>query len=151
VFCLSSNLVNCLVRLRILLQQLRISLVLSAFSPERHRQHCPPASSPPTGCPIIPACPTISSPLVALDDLRDLVAAHIQSLINAEQDLPQYHATVANLTHQFERHLTVLVATVELTQPCNKPFCTSFENSSPLQLLPPFTPHFRCPGFRLTP
>ncbi len=55
----------------------------------------------------------IQSPLVPLDDLRDLVAAHIQSLIHAERDLPQNHATVANLTHQFERHLTILVATVE--------------------------------------
>ena len=57
--------------------------------------------------------PHIQSPLVPLNELRDLVASHLQSLIDAEHDLPQHHATVANLTHQFERHLTILVATVE--------------------------------------
>ena len=55
----------------------------------------------------------IQSPLVPLDELRDLVADHLEILVTTERDLPQHHATVANLVHQFERHLTVLVATVQ--------------------------------------
>ncbi len=54
----------------------------------------------------------IQSHLVPFDELRD-VASHIKSLIDAEQDPPQHHVTVAHLTHQFERNLTILAATVE--------------------------------------
>jgi hypothetical protein len=55
----------------------------------------------------------IQSPLVPLDELRDLVADHLEILVTTVRDLPQHHATVANLVHQFERHLIVLVATVQ--------------------------------------
>ncbi len=57
----------------------------------------------------------IQSPLAPLDELRDLVADHLEILVTTERDLPQHHATVANLVHQFEQHLTVLVATDEIT------------------------------------
>jgi hypothetical protein len=55
----------------------------------------------------------IQSPLVPLNELRDLVTTHIGHLVDAEQEFPEHHVTIANLTHQFERHLTILVATVE--------------------------------------
>ena len=55
----------------------------------------------------------IQSPLVPLNEFRNLVTKHLAILIAAEQEFPEHHATVANLTHQFERHLSILVATVE--------------------------------------
>ena len=55
----------------------------------------------------------IQSPLVPIHELRVLVATHIGHLADAEQEFPEHRATIANLTHQFERHLTILVATVE--------------------------------------
>jgi hypothetical protein len=55
----------------------------------------------------------IQSPLVPLNELQELVAEHLEHLVHAEQDYPEHHGTVANLTHQFERHLTILVAAVE--------------------------------------
>ena len=55
----------------------------------------------------------IQSPLVSFNELRDLVGNHLEILVTTERDLPQHHATVANLVHQFERYLTILVATVQ--------------------------------------
>jgi hypothetical protein len=55
----------------------------------------------------------IQSPLVPLNEFRNLVKDHRAILIDAEQEFPEHHATVANLTHQFERHLSILIATVE--------------------------------------
>ena len=55
----------------------------------------------------------IQSPLVPLDELRNLIADHLEILVTTERDFPQHHATVVNLVHQLERHLTVLVATVQ--------------------------------------
>ena len=55
----------------------------------------------------------IQSPLVPLNELRDLIADHLEILVITERDLPQHHVTVANLVHQLERHLTILVATVQ--------------------------------------
>ncbi len=55
----------------------------------------------------------IQSPLVPLNEFRNLVTDHLAILIEAEQEFPEHHATIANITHQFERHLSILVATVE--------------------------------------
>ena len=55
----------------------------------------------------------IQSPLVPLHELKELIAEHLEHLVHAEQEFPEHHATIANLTHQFERHLTILVAAVE--------------------------------------
>ena len=55
----------------------------------------------------------IQSPLVPLEEIQGLVADHLEHLINAEQEFPEHHRVIANLTHQFERHLTILVAAVE--------------------------------------
>ena len=55
----------------------------------------------------------IQSPLVPLNELQEIVAEHLEHLVNAERDSPEHHITVANLIHQFERHLTILVAAVE--------------------------------------
>ena len=55
----------------------------------------------------------IQSPLVPLNELRALIADHLEIIVNTERDLPQHHVTVANLVHQLERHLTILVATVQ--------------------------------------
>jgi hypothetical protein len=152
VFRLSSDLVNCLVRLRILLQQLRISLRLSVFSPERHRQHCPPTSRPPIGCPAIPACPTISSPPSSLSTISTTSSLPTFSL-SSTLNKTYYNTTPLLLTSPTSSNDTSPSSwpPSKLTQPCNRPFCTSFEKSSPQQLLPPFTLHFRCPGFLLTP
>jgi hypothetical protein len=56
----------------------------------------------------------IQSPLVPLHELKELIAEHLEHLVHAEQEFPEHHATIANLTHQFERHLTILVAAVEI-------------------------------------
>ena len=50
----------------------------------------------------------IQSPLVPLNEFRNLVTDHLAILLEAEQEFPEHHATVANLTHQFERHLSIL-------------------------------------------
>ena len=57
--------------------------------------------------------PPIQSPLVPLNELRELIADHLDVLVTTERDFPQHHDTVANLVHQLERHLTILVATVQ--------------------------------------
>jgi hypothetical protein len=95
--------------------------------------------------------PHIQSPLVPRNVLRDLVASHLQSLIDAEHDLPQHHATVANPTHQFERHLTILVATLETYTLCKRIRFTSCATSSPRPPHTWFTPLARCPGVHSTP
>ncbi len=56
----------------------------------------------------------IQSPLVPLHELEELIAEHLEHLVNAEQEFPEHHVTIANLTHQFERHLTILVTAVEI-------------------------------------
>ena len=55
----------------------------------------------------------IQSPLVPLNEFRNLVTDHLAILIEAEQEFPEHRVTIANITHQFERHLSILVATVE--------------------------------------
>jgi hypothetical protein len=55
----------------------------------------------------------IQSPLVPLNEFRNLVTNHLAILLAAEQEFPEHHATIVNITHQFERHLSILVATVE--------------------------------------
>ena len=57
----------------------------------------------------------IHSPLVPLHELEEIVAEHLEHLVNAVQEFPEHHVTIGNnLTHQFERHLTILVAAVEI-------------------------------------
>jgi hypothetical protein len=88
----------------------------------------------------------IQSPRVPLNRLRDLVGTHIEHLVETELEFPEQTATIDNLIHQFERHLTTLVATVETYITLQQTITSEFG-----ALIPTAEAHVVHPTFPLPP